>query len=237
MRGVSLPPHHYPAVADSFLTALAASTTPAPNVPRTPVPKALTNQVRMMASSTRAYTRVVLRLRAQAEAEAAAMPTGETDPRGRGPRGKDKMPVTGPGTLPPTTGPPKGHTRRSSSPAFSFASGHERQGSGGGPVFSSAASIISTTPGKFKSPLYKSGHAALLRVFVPSPEGAWLSDSSVIECERELKRANALGLLKVGDVVHDMAAGDEANTGRLVWDGNYLIVSLPCVASCSCSVS
>ena len=51
-----------------------------------------------------------------------------------------------------------------------------------------------------------------------------LSDSSVIECERELKRAGVMGLLKVGDVVHDLAAGDDGNTGRLIWDGNYLIV-------------
>ena len=83
-----------------------------------------------------------------------------------------------------------------------------------------------TSPGKFKSPLYRSGHAALLRTFVPSPEGPWLSDASVMECERELKRAGVIALLKPGDVIHDLAAGDEGNTGRLIWDGNYLIVSV-----------
>ncbi|KAG9031285.1 hypothetical protein FRB95_002925 [Tulasnella sp. JGI-2019a] len=224
IRGVSLPLHHYTNVADAFLTALAVSTTTAPNMPRTPVPKILTNQVRMMASSTRAYTKVVLRLRAQAEAEAVTMPAisvsgPDFDSRGRrGARGKDKMPATGPGTHPPTSTAAKLHSRRAPSPAFSFASASDRYGS---PGDSSAAAV--STPGRFRSPLYKSGHAALLRVFVPSPEGAWLSDSSVIECERELKRAGAVGLLRVGDVVHDLAAGDEANTGRLVWDGNYLI--------------
>lgn len=35
----------------------------------------------------------------------------------------------------------------------------------------------------FKSPLYRTGHALLVRVFVPSPEGAWLSDESVVSCE------------------------------------------------------
>ncbi|KAG8883941.1 hypothetical protein FRB97_005615 [Tulasnella sp. 331] len=196
------------------------------------LPKALTNQVRMMASSTRAYTKVVLRLRAQAEAEAATMPSvsgpeagPDSNGRGRrGGRGKDKMPVTGPGTHPPTAIAPKIHSRRAPSPAFSFASASDRYGpSSIDPTFTSSPPAVSSTPGKFRSPLYKTGHAALLRVFVPSPEGAWLSDSSVIECERELKRASAVGLLRVGDVVHDLAAGDEANTGRLIWDGNYLI--------------
>jgi hypothetical protein len=62
-------------------------------------------------------------------------------------------------------------------------------------------------------------------VFVPSPEGEWLSDSSVVECEAELKRAGVLKLLRVGDVVWDVAVGDEGNLGRMVWDGSYLVVS------------
>lgn len=235
MRGISLPLHHYSTVADNFLTALAASTSTSANASRTPVPKHLTNQVRMMASSTRAYSKVVVRLRAQAEAEEAHMPppppslmTHDNGSRGRvGARGQHRMPATGPGTCPPTSGPYQGLSRRSPSPAFSFTS-YDRNGPasyGPGPMFQPSTPAVSTTPGKFRSPLYRAGHAPLLRVFVPSPEGAWLSDQSVIECERELKRAGLLPLLKVGDVVHDLAAGDEANTGRLIWDGNYLIVS------------
>jgi hypothetical protein len=65
----------------------------------------------------------------------------------------------------------------------------------------------------------------LLRVFVPSPEGDWLSDKSVLECEAECKRAGVSKLLRMGDVVWDIAVGDEGNVGRLVWDGSYLIVS------------
>lgn len=79
----------------------------------------------------------------------------------------------------------------------------------------------------FHSPLYRVGHAPLLRVFVPSPDSAWLSDESVMACEKELKRAGILSLLKVGDVVWDTAVSDDAgfgNAGRLIWDGNYLIV-------------
>jgi len=45
----------------------------------------------------------------------------------------------------------------------------------------------------------------------------------VLECEAELKRAGVLGLLRMGDVVWDIAVGDEGNVGRLVWDGSYLI--------------
>ncbi|KAF8603067.1 hypothetical protein BDV93DRAFT_443099 [Ceratobasidium sp. AG-I] len=78
-------------------------------------------------------------------------------------------------------------------------------------------------PGEFRSPLLRVGHAPLLRVFVPSREGAWLSDASVLDCEKELKRAGALGALRVGDVVWDSAVGDEGNAGRMVWDGNYLV--------------
>ena len=77
----------------------------------------------------------------------------------------------------------------------------------------------------FRSPLFRVGHAPCLRVFVPSVEGSWLSDDGVLECENELKRAGELPLLRVGDVVWDAAVADEGNVGRLVWDGNYLIVS------------
>jgi hypothetical protein len=60
---------------------------------------------------------------------------------------------------------------------------------------------------------------------VPSPDGDWLSDASVLECEAELKRAGIVNLLRMGDVVWDLAVGDEGNVGRLIWDGSYLIVS------------
>ena len=45
--------------------------------------------------------------------------------------------------------------------------------------------------------------------------------------EQELKRAGVTHLLRAGDVVWDTAVGDEGNLGRLLWDGNYLIVSIP----------
>ncbi|KIM27839.1 hypothetical protein M408DRAFT_159846 [Serendipita vermifera MAFF 305830] len=90
----------------------------------------------------------------------------------------------------------------------------------------SPAPATGTWQKTFHSPLYRIGHAPLLRVFIPSPDGAWLSDASVLACEKELKRAGIVPLLKIGDVVWDTAVSDEAgfgNVGRLVWDGNYLI--------------
>ncbi|KIM81231.1 hypothetical protein PILCRDRAFT_72136 [Piloderma croceum F 1598] len=75
----------------------------------------------------------------------------------------------------------------------------------------------------FRSPLFKLRRAPLLRVFVPSPDGDWLSDSSVLECEAQLKRAGVVNLLRSGDVVWDVAVGDEGNIGRMIWDGNFLI--------------
>ncbi|KAG5635113.1 hypothetical protein H0H81_012404 [Sphagnurus paluster] len=75
----------------------------------------------------------------------------------------------------------------------------------------------------FQSPLFRLKRAPLLRVFVPSPEGDWLSDKSVLECEAECRRAGVMALMRIGDVVWDVAVGDEGNVGRLVWDGSYLI--------------
>lgn len=84
--------------------------------------------------------------------------------------------------------------------------------------------VVSVKPARFTSPLFRLHHAPLLRVFVPSPNGAWLSDDGVLECEKELKRAGIVKLLRPGDVIWDTAVLDEGNAGRLVWDGNYLIV-------------
>lgn len=48
-----------------------------------------------------------------------------------------------------------------------------------------------------------------------------------MECEKELKRAGVLHMMRPGDVVWDTAVTDEMNAGKLIWDGNYLIVSYP----------
>ncbi|KAF8686527.1 hypothetical protein RHS04_00176 [Rhizoctonia solani] len=146
MRGVSIAVYRYSAIAESFLAVRAQQEQTKERVPGA---ASKGNLVRALASSCRAYTKVILRLREQAE---CMHPDGD-----------------------------------------------------------------------FRSPLFKSGGAPLLRVFVPSKEGAWLSDASVLDCEKELKRAGALGVLRIGDVIWDAAVGDEGNAGRMVWDGNYLV--------------
>lgn len=166
MRGVSIPIHRYSEIAEGQASSAK---------------EGKSRIVRLLASSTRAYSKVVLRLRAQAEAEAS-------EPQGM-----------------PQAGRPISSLMRAQSP--SPATGRWQQ--------------------TFHSPLYRIGHAPLLRVFVPSPDGPWLSDPSVLACEKELKRAGILPLMKTGDVVWDTAVSDEAgfgNVGKLVWDGNYLIV-------------
>ncbi|KDN43629.1 hypothetical protein RSAG8_06006, partial [Rhizoctonia solani AG-8 WAC10335] len=146
MRGVSIAVYRYSAIAESFLAIRAQQ---AQTKERVPGAASKGNLVRALASSCRAYTKVILRLREQAD--------------------------------------------------------------------------FMHPEGDFRSPLLKSGTAPLLRVFVPSKEGAWLSDVSVLDCEKELKRAGAMGVLRIGDVVWDAAVGDEGNAGRMVWDGNYLV--------------
>ncbi|KAG5644436.1 hypothetical protein DXG03_008531 [Asterophora parasitica] len=103
---------------------------------------------------------------------------------------------------------------RAPSPASQSHHGHGRQTPQSQHQAGSTAS---------QSPLFRLKRAPLLRVFVPSPDGDWLSDKSVLECEAECRRAGVMGLLRMGDVVWDVAVGDEGNVGRLIWDGSYLI--------------
>jgi hypothetical protein len=64
-------------------------------------------------------------------------------------------------------------------------------------------------PAPFRSALYHARRAPLLRVFVPSAEGDWLTDDGVLECEAELEKAGVRPFLREGDVVWDAAIGDE----------------------------
>ncbi|KAJ6551379.1 hypothetical protein B0H19DRAFT_1157416 [Mycena capillaripes] len=195
MRGVSIPTHEYSRVAETYVQSFNV-----PSAERDPEHLAAARNLTM---STRAYTRVVLRLRAQAEREAsdaAALKAASPPPAGR-------KRIISNGYASNRSSPSR-TSSRAPSPNF----GHTQQ-----PSHSSAPGTA------FRSPLFRVKRAPLLRVFVPSPDGDWLSDKSVLECEAELKRAGVLGLLRVGDVVWDIAVGDEGNVGRLVWDGSYLI--------------
>lgn len=221
MRSVSIPTHQYSLAALSYLRS-----------PDNPDAQA---EVVANRAACRAYTRVVLRLRAQAEADEAA--------RERYARDHPELlpPVSAPAALypPPLLPIPadrsfSGSSSRPPSPSRHGAPALPRQraySSGPGPRPGVAvvqgqhgSGAVVGSQGSFRSPLFRMRRAPLLRVYVPSPEGDWLSDTSVLECEEELRRAGALGLLRVGDVVWDAAVGDEGNIGRLIWDGNFLIV-------------
>ncbi|KAG6830608.1 hypothetical protein H0H87_007551 [Tephrocybe sp. NHM501043] len=186
MRGVSTPTHEYARIAALYNHSLF--------VHPSHRDQSLYDTVRHLAASTRAYTRVVLRLRAQGEKEVAIA-------RARGPLRSGSRPQS-----------------RASSPTFSHS--NHSHGSVQNSQYQPPSRI---SPVTFQSPLFRLKRAPLLRVFVPSPDGDWLSDKSVLECEAELRRAGVTGLMRLGDVVWDVAVGDEGNVGRLAWDGSYLI--------------
>ncbi|KAF7377616.1 hypothetical protein MSAN_00184400 [Mycena sanguinolenta] len=198
MRGVGIPTHEYSRVANTYVQSF--------NVPPAARDPEHLTAARNMTSSARAYTRVVLRLRAQAEREAADAAAAKA----AGPPVPSKKRITSNGYASNRSSPSRASSR-APSPNSGYSQPHASAPATGG---SGAA---------FRSPLFHIKRAPLLRVFVPSPDGEWLSDKSVLECEAELKRAGVLGLLRMGDVVWDIAVGDEGNVGRLVWDGSYLI--------------
>jgi hypothetical protein len=210
MRGVSVPVHVYSQTSFSILSS--------------PPSEERVHIIRGMKKETRAFNRVVIRLRAQAEAD---LEQG-TAARRRQSIGQSQTQRQHGPPLSWSAGAAQGQgvkyrsVSRQSSRAPSPTNSAWSQGGSQVhlPLGSNPAS------GGFRSPLFRLRRAPLLRVFVPSPEGDWLSDAGVLECETELRKAGILPLLRVGDVVWDTALGDEGNVGRLVWDGRYLIVRL-----------
>lgn len=196
MRGVSLPTHEYARIADSYVQARASAVSKEERVKHT-------DQARAMSFATRAYSRIIVRLRAQAEAvmihggALSKLPSGHA----MGSRAHIRGGISASPSRAPSPSP---YERQSSMPS---------NGQRGRMVFT--------------SPIYQPKRAPLLRVFVPSPED-WLSDASVVECESELNRAGISHMLRPGDAVWDIAVGDEGNAGRMVWNGNFLLVSVLC---------
>ena len=205
MRGVSIPTHEYARLSELVLQA--RSTDPHER------DETVFEREMELVYATRAYNRVLLRLRAQAEKEASNPSMSSMSPSSYKATGSQSPRY--PGSQPSSRAP---------SPTRSSFSHHHGNGSGYNqpvpplPNFSAPSSAG-------RSPLFRLRRAPLLRVFVPSPEGDWLSDNSVLDCEAELKRAGIRSLVRFGDVVWDIAVGDEGNVGRMIWDGKYLVVS------------
>jgi hypothetical protein len=206
MRGVSVPVHAYAQSASSILSS--------------PSSEEGVRRIHEMKKETRAFNRVVIRLRAQAEADAEQ---GAAIRRKRSMQSQSQRQQGPPLSWSAGAAQGQGSKHRSasrqSSRAPSPTSSVWSQGQN-----SQVHLPLGATSGGFRSPLFRLRRAPLLRVFVPSPEGDWLSDAGVLECETELRKAGILPLLRVGDIIWDTALGDEGNVGRLVWDGRYLIV-------------
>lgn len=197
MRGVSMPTFQY--------YQISQASHPGRSMPDLAAREGLTDKIIIAAATTRAYTRVVLRLRAQAEAEHAQV-------------SKWMQQNAPPSAMRSYSRPP--------SPTFSSAHGHSGASRPTTPHKSPSSQPQQLPPNgrlTFRSPLVKLRRAPLLRVFVPNPDSDWLSDTNVLECESELKKAGVAALLRPGDVIWDVAVGDEGNLGRMVWDGSYLI--------------
>jgi hypothetical protein len=222
MRGVSTPTHQYARVAESYLQSRKGGWTTDDQA------STFASAASDLRASSRAYTRVVLRLRAQAETEANALAIATSDPIRVA-----NVPKANGYETPPQSRTSRGSSRAPSPSPSIFARSHHsrsRQSRSHSPNQNQTNStvrpvVVASGGPTFRSPLFRLQRAPLLRVFVPSPDGDWLSDASVLECEAELRRSGALGMLRAGDIVWDVAVGDEGNVGRMVWDGGYLIVS------------
>ncbi|THV04024.1 hypothetical protein K435DRAFT_650258 [Dendrothele bispora CBS 962.96] len=216
MRGVSMPTHEYSRIAELSLQQR--------QIHPSKRDASITESVTQLTNATRAYNRVLLRLRAQAEKEPSSLSASTN-----GSRSSPPLPGRTSGEASPRYPSSSRPSSRAPSPTHSsFSHSHHGHGLRGRESHAQLRSPASSSNQQsqlkgFNSPLFRLRRAPLLRVFVPSPDGDWLSDASVLECEAELKRAGLLKLLRTGDVVWDMAVGDEGNIGRMVWDGSYLI--------------
>jgi hypothetical protein len=211
-----LPSHQYGRLADQCLQLRNNN----------PSDKSLRTIMRDCTASTIAYTRVVIRLRLQAEAAEADYIAQHIPGAGHPVSAWAKSNGSVVGSH--SRGISSRASSRAPSPAMSMFS-QSHHGHSGVVSHVTGASETIKRPHRgapFRSPLFKLRRAPLLRVFVPSPDGDWLSDSSVLECEAQLKRAGVVKLLRSGDVVWDVAVGDEGNIGRMIWDGNFLIVRI-----------
>ena len=79
------------------------------------------------------------------------------------------------------------------------------------------AGLMSTVRrGSVATPVYRDGRAAVMRVWVPLKQGSWMDDDEVIQCEREMWRSGIWPMVRKGDLIWNMAAGDFGNEGGLL---------------------
>lgn len=69
--------------------------------------------------------------------------------------------------------------------------------------------------------IYRPEKCVILRVWVPC-ESQWMSDSELVECEREVHRSQTWKLLSKGDLIRNVALSDIRNEGGLKQGANDL---------------
>ncbi|KDQ53964.1 hypothetical protein JAAARDRAFT_136225 [Jaapia argillacea MUCL 33604] len=210
MQGVSMPTHQYSHMAVMFMNS----------------PQSYPDVIPTLTACTRAYTRVVLRLRAQAEAEERSfrVMAATSSVSVNKPNSSNGAPRGAMFSRPPSRAASPSSSAGHGIPSNNLSPrGPPRSRTSSNPSAPNPSESLTWNFPTFRSPLFRPRRAPLLQVFVPSPEGEWLSDASVLRCEAELKNAGVLKLLRRGDVIWDTAVGDEGNVGRMVWDGSYLI--------------
>lgn len=203
---------------------------------------------RLARASTRAYSRVLSRLRAQpvfkvpvaavAAIPPAASPSPLGTPRCTTPnkhmsssltveqarsRALELLGGTRSGSLSPSSpGTPAMNSHQSTfllSPALNSPQISSINQMGS--VMHASPSSSSHQVATIPSP-WRPGRAAMFRVWVPCRDGMWLSDEEIARCERELFLAGVWSFLKRGDIVWNVAMGERGNSGKLIFDGRYL---------------
>lgn len=159
-------------------------------------PNSLDPQIpRLARATTRAYNRVLARLRLQPTFSIPAPPRNAAPP-------SPSTPATPPNLTASPTSPKTPGMLPSGSPLAS-------------PALDAAPERVSP---------WKPGRAAHWRVWVPCADPAgWMSDEELAKCEAQLFESGVWErALRRGDVVWNTAIGDERNEGKHIFDGQYL---------------
>lgn len=203
---------------------------------------------RLARASTRAYNRVLTRLRLQpifkvpGPASSATTAIRTLPSEGSSPVVDSKSNMgpavdasTGLGDLPkhnsyfrlapsPTTPtePLPSAPSASGSPVLDSKTEGPNEASALSPTVTSSSAVAALSAPSLVSP-WKPGRAALYRIWVPASDASgWLSDEELSQCETELFRAGVWNFLRRGDVIWDTAVGESMNEGKYLFDGHYL---------------
>lgn len=184
---------------------------------------------RLARASTRAYSRVLNRLRMQPSGKANSSGASSIiRPRSTSPNLRSSSSSTATSTTTSTTTGRDAERLRSlntlqaTSPNLSLTS-PTRSGwaTPQSPALSVATQHTLGPQYNIASPL-RSGKAPVQRVWAPMVDASYMSDDDIARMERELFLAGVWPFLRRGDIVSNLAVPDEANHGKMIFDGQYL---------------